>query len=92
MDVRHGKCLLAQVSGLPATWASRLLQTMGRVMAMHGARRREGQGEACARRAGAERAPTSGALLRVSGRACARVRNRKPMDRPCLSGFPSVAT
>ena len=92
MDVRHGKCLTAQVVGLSATWAGRLLQTMGRVMAMHGARRREGQGEACARRAGAERAPMSGALSRVSGRACARVRNKKPMDHPCLSGFPSVAT
>ena len=45
MDVRHGKCLPAQVVGLSATWAGRLLQTMGRVMAMHGARRREGQGE-----------------------------------------------
>ena len=45
MDVRHGKCLTAQVVGLSATWAGRLLQTMGRVMAMHGARRQEGQGE-----------------------------------------------
>jgi len=29
-------------------------------------------------------------LSRVGGRVCARVRNKKPMESPCLSEFPSV--
>ena len=29
-------------------------------------------------------------LSRVSGRASARARNKKPMESPCLSEFPSV--
>ena len=80
-----------------ASRAPAIMPTMGRAVAMLGARRQPPAG--CARGAGGRGWGFGGdgsvvicILSRVSGRACARVRNRKPMDHPCLSGFPSVAT